>query len=278
MRRCSHLCTSWRKTGGGALFTDKAPIPESRWSKAVCESKGQRMRVVAYLRVSTAKQQEAYGPAVQRADITAWAKAHGHKVIDWQQDVISGASELQNRTGWCLAAEQVKSGKAAGIVVARLDRLARDVVVQEVLLRNLSELGGVVLSTRANEDEMLNGESKDPSRKMVRTILGAVNEYDREMVVSRLAAARQLKAQRGGYAHGALPYGYRSAKGKLVPVPAEQRALTKMKSLDAQGVPAREIARVLNAEGIPTKRAGRWAHGTVARILRRASTEVAVTA
>lgn len=229
------------------------------------------MRVVAYIRVSSARQQEAYGPDVQRKAIRQWANTHGHKVIAWQEDTISGASELHDRAGWREAAALVKSGKAQGVVVARLDRLARDVMVQEYLLRNLIEFGGTLLSTRENENEMIGGESKDPSRKLVRTILGAICEYDREMTVDRLAAGRQAKAARGGYAHGALPYGYRSQGGKLVPVPAEQRALAKMRSLQDQGVPINEIARVLTAERHPTKRGGVWCGATVARILKRAN-------
>lgn len=231
------------------------------------------MRVVAYVRVSSAHQQEAYGPDVQREAIRKWAKAGGHRIVDWQTDVISGASELRDRAGWCGAAALVKSGAAQGVVVARLDRLARDVMVQELLLRKLSDLGGIVLSTREGENEMLNGESKDPSRKLVRVIMGAVSEYDREMTVDRLAAGRAAKAARGGYAHGALPYGYRSAKGKLVAIPAEQRVLAAMRAMAAQRVPVNEIARVLTAEGHPTKRGGKWCGATVARILKRASVE-----
>ena len=58
-----------------------------------------------------------------------------------------------------------------------------------------------------------------------------------------------------------------------MPVPAEQRALAKMKALSAQGVPVNEIARVLTAEAHPTKRGGKWCGATVARILKRASRE-----
>ncbi|RIT57913.1 recombinase family protein [Mycobacteroides abscessus] len=227
------------------------------------------MLVVAYLRVSSIKQQEAYGPHVQRKAIRQWAKAHGHIVIAWYIDVISGASELHERAGWRDAAELVKTGTAHGVVVARLDRLARDVMVQEYLLRNLTEFGGVVLSARDSENEMLTGESKDPSRKMIRTILGAVSEYDREMTVDRLAAARAAKAAHGGYAHGALPYGYRSVAGTLAPIPAEQQVLTHMRKLAAQGHTYRHIADSLNNDGIPAKRGGTWTHGAVARIIKR---------
>jgi DNA invertase Pin-like site-specific DNA recombinase len=231
------------------------------------------MRVVAYLRVSTASQQEAYGPDIQRKAIADWAKHLGHTIVAWHVDVISGASELRDRAGWREAAALVKGGKAQGIVVARLDRLARDVMVQELLLRKLSDLGGIVLSTRENENEMLNGESKDPSRKLVRVIMGAVSEYDREMTVDRLAAGRHAKAAKGGYAHGALPYGYRSVKGQLVPEPTEQRALARMAELHRAGQSTRKIARVLTAEGHPTKRGGPWSSPVVARILGRANSK-----
>lgn len=227
------------------------------------------MKVVAYLRVSTTKQQEAYGPEVQRKAIQQWAKANGHSVIAWHTDVISGASELHARAGWRDAAELVKAGKASGVVVARLDRLARDVMVQEYLLRNLTDFGGVILSARDSENEMLAGESKDPSRKMIRTILGAVSEYDREMTVDRLAAARAAKAAHGGYAHGAVPYGYRSVAGKLVPILAEQKAIAHMKQLAMQGFTYRDIACRLNVESTPAKRGGTWTHGAVARIVKR---------
>jgi len=124
------------------------------------------MKVAAYIRCSTARQQEAFGPYVQRKAITQWARANGHSVIAWHEDTISGTSELHDRAGWREAAALVKSGKSEGIVVARLDRLARDVMVQEYLLRNLSQFGGVVLSARESENELLNGDSNDPSRKI----------------------------------------------------------------------------------------------------------------
>ena len=46
-------------------------------------------------------------------------------------------------------------------------------------------------------------------------------------------------------------YGWRSVKGELVPVPAEQAALARMKALAAQGTSTRQIALVLTAEGPP---------------------------
>lgn len=248
-----------------------------RYSSAAGQrvSKGESVQVVAYVRCSTSRQQEAFGPDVQRAAIRQWAKTGGHRVVSWQADTISGTSELASRDGWRAAAALVKTKRATAIVVARIDRLARDVMIQELLLRNLTELGGVVLSARDSENELLTGKSKDPSRKLIRTILGAVSEYDREMISDRLSAARKAKAARGGYAHGALPYGYRSQNGKLVPVPAEQKALRAMLALAEQGHSTHAIADALTEQGHLTKRGGKWCGATVGRILKRYKAEKA---
>ena len=229
------------------------------------------MKLVAYLRVSTARQQDAYGPEVQREAITQWAKENGHCIVDWKQDAITGTSEFSDRAGWVEAEALVKAGKAEGIVVPRLDRLARDVIVQETLIRATADRGGQVYSAVPEENALLVGDPKEPTRKLIRTIMGALAEYDRDMVCARLEAGRKAKAKAGGYGHGALPYGYRSVDGVLIPVPAEQHALARMRALAADGVGTREIARLLTEEGHPTKRGGNWSSPVVSRILSRAT-------
>lgn len=230
------------------------------------------MRLVGYVRTSTARQRDKFGPTVQKAAIRKWAKDNGHRVVCWEQDAVTGTSEFKDRAGWVAAEAYVKAGRAHGIVVARLDRLARDVVVQETLIRATADRGGQVFSAIPEENTLLTGDPKEPTRKLVRTILGALAEYDRDMVVVRLQAARQAKASAGGYAHGALRYGFRSVDGVLVPVPAEQRALAVMQNLRDQGHSTRAIAKTLAAEGFPTKRGGQWSSATVSRILSRATT------
>jgi DNA invertase Pin-like site-specific DNA recombinase len=70
------------------------------------------VKLAAYVRVSTASQQEAYGPDIQRKAIADWAKSQGHTIVAWHVDVISGASELRDRAGWREAASlgQVRPG------------------------------------------------------------------------------------------------------------------------------------------------------------------------
>ena len=103
------------------------------------------MKVVAYTRVSTDKQaEEGLGLDVQRDAIRAWAKSLGHKVVDWTSDEgVSGSNGLDDRTGLFDAFNTIRTGRAKGLVIYRLDRLSRDLIVQEQLLAELWRLGAV---------------------------------------------------------------------------------------------------------------------------------------
>ncbi len=103
------------------------------------------------------------------------------------------------------------------MVVHRLDRLARDLVLQEQLLAECWKMDATVSSTAAGEDAYLRDDPSDPSRRLIRQVLGAVSDYERAMVRLRLATGRRHKADAGGYAYGAPPFGYRSDGGHLVP-------------------------------------------------------------
>jgi hypothetical protein len=101
------------------------------------------MRVAAYLRVSTDTQAEhGLGLDVQRQAIRAWARQHGHKIASWHSDEgISGSNGLDIRDALPDAVEEIRDNRTAGIVVYRLDRLARDLILQETLTTQAEHKG-----------------------------------------------------------------------------------------------------------------------------------------
>jgi len=228
------------------------------------------MNVIAYLRVSTDKQaEEGLGLDVQEAACRAWAKDAGHKIAAVLRDEgVPGSNGLDTREALPQALGMIKAGQAAGLVVARLDRLARDLVLQETLLAEVRRMGGEVFTTSAGEASYLADDPDDPSRKLIRQILGAVNEYERNMIALRLRSGRAAKAARNGYAYGAPPFGYRAEGGELVPDPDEQAVLARIRRLRDGGASLRVIADALNAGAVPARR-GRWHSQTVARALER---------
>jgi site-specific DNA recombinase len=59
---------------------------------------------------------------------------------------ISGSNGLNTRTGLAEVLTVVESGQVSGLVVYRLDRLARDLILQETLMVRIHEAGVEVLS------------------------------------------------------------------------------------------------------------------------------------
>jgi DNA invertase Pin-like site-specific DNA recombinase len=224
--------------------------------------RARRRPLAAYLRVSTDQQAEhGLGLDVQRDAIRAWAKREGHRIAVWTSDEgVSGSNGLDARVGLLDALGALQAGTVHGIVVYRLDRLARDLVVQETLLGEVWRAGGRVFSTSASEDSYLDadGADADPSRALIRQILGAVAQYERAMIRLRLRSGKVRKAAAGGFIGGTPPLGWRAEGGKLVQDPDEQRVRARVLELRTGGASLREIGRALDTEGLRPKRGGAW--------------------
>lgn len=219
------------------------------------------MRVAGYLRTSTDAQEE--GLETQRAEVRAWARREGHQIGQWFTDEgVSGSNGLEARIGLAdaLAAK-------LPIVVYKLDRLARDLVVQETILAQAKRDGIRVFSTLPSEDAYLEDDPKDPTRKLIRQVLGAVADYERAMIRLRMVAGANRKRANGGYAGGGVPFGYKSNGKHLVVDRKEQQALADMKRLRDEGKSYRAIATHLNTDGYAPRRGSTWHPYSVARIL-----------
>ena len=93
------------------------------------------------------------------------------------------------------------------VLIEKLDRLARDLMIQETILRDLQRRGVSVVSTM--EPDLC---SDDPSRKLVRQIMGCYRGVRTSMIVSKLAGARQRMRVRTGSCEGRKPYGERKGE------------------------------------------------------------------
>jgi DNA invertase Pin-like site-specific DNA recombinase len=139
------------------------------------------------------------------------------------------------------------------ILIERLDRLARDLMVQEHILADLRRRGVELVSV--HEPDL---GSTDPTRVMFRHIMGAIAQYDKSMVVLKLRAARNRKRLTMGRCEGRKPYGFR---------PGEQAVLERAKALRAEGLSFDRIAAQLNADKIKPRTGERWWGKTVNNIL-----------
>jgi DNA invertase Pin-like site-specific DNA recombinase len=230
---------------------------------------------LGYLRVSTRGQADnGGGLGVQEDEVRRWVKARGGHLVGFCEDRgVSGADEMKDRPGLAMAMYKAKRNGYAGIVVYRLDRLARDAIVQEMILREFTKNRLEVHSTSEEEDRLL-GDSTDPSRALIRTILGAVYEYDRKMITLRMQAGIARKRLAGQYCGGTIGYGFRpdpKKRGALMPVRSELDCIAQGLTMREMGASFRTIGEFWATDGgMRLRRAMDWHPQSVKNVLERA--------
>jgi DNA invertase Pin-like site-specific DNA recombinase len=206
-----------------------------------------------YVRVSGTSQLDGHGFTRQGEAITAYAEAHGLDVRAVYLDpAISGTSDLADRPGLKALLQAVESDGVRVLVIEALDRLARDLMVQELILAKLRIVGVELASTREGEDVA----GDDPTRKLLRQFMGAIAEWDKENTVRRLRAARVAKRAKTGKGEG--------RKGYADSASAEERQAADLISEHRRaGRTYRHIAQMLNDRQVPTRNGGKWYPSTV---------------
>lgn len=227
------------------------------------------MKLVGYVRVSTPGQvEDGFGLDVQRAALAAWAKQEGHRLVRVESDEgVSGTLPAQERPGLADALAAVREGRVQGLVVHRLDRLARLLAVQEATLAVLWKYEAHVFEVASGE--VLRDDPDDPMRTAMRQMFGVFSQLERATVVARMRAGRRVKASRGGYAGGAPAFGHAAKDRELVEDAQEQAAIRRARQLRMEGGSLREIALALADEGHTAKRGGAWHPETLRRLLDR---------
>jgi DNA invertase Pin-like site-specific DNA recombinase len=215
-----------------------------------------KMNAKAYLRVSGRGQVEGDGFPRQKAAIKAYADAHGVRISRYfQEEGVSGTKDLENRPALTELMLALHSNGVTTVIVEKLDRLARDLMIQETIVADLRKSGFTLISVA--EPDLC---SDDPSRKLVRQIFGAISEYERAMIVLKLKASRQRMRAKTGRCEGRKPYGTREG---------ERDVIGRIVEFHKNGLNYSEIAAKLNALGIKARSGGVWFPANVCRILSR---------
>jgi DNA invertase Pin-like site-specific DNA recombinase len=208
------------------------------------------MKAVAYVRVSTDEQK--LGPEAQRAAILDWARREGVEVVAWCSDLgVSGGADLEARPALVEALAALRAHRAGVLVVAKRDRLARDVYVAATIERAAKATKARVVCA----DGAGNGEG--PADEFMRTMLDGAAQYERALIRARTKSALAAKSARGERV-GGIPFGMRlGADGKALEAdPGEGAIVARVRELRAAGVSVRAIEDALALAGIRHPRTG----------------------
>lgn len=201
-------------------------------------------KAIGYVRVSTDQQRESgLGLEAQRQSIQEASERLAAASLEIFEDSgLSGTLELAKRPGLLDAVAAL--GKGDVLLVARRDRIGRDVVNVALIEREVERRGARIVSA-AGEGSELEG----PTGGLVRTILDAVNAYERAVIALRTRAALRAKKARGECA-GNVPWGWRAENGKVVPNHAERAIAQAARELRGRGLTYRAVMERLASIGI----------------------------
>jgi DNA invertase Pin-like site-specific DNA recombinase len=100
----------------------------------------------------------------------------------------------------------------------------------------------------------------DPTRILMRQLMGAVAQYDKSQIVLKLRGARQRMKAKTGRCEGRKPYGMK---------PGESATRDRIRAMRRSGSTLQAICDALNAADTPTRYGGRWMPMTVRNIAKR---------
>jgi DNA invertase Pin-like site-specific DNA recombinase len=220
-------------------------------------------KFVSYLRVSTARQgKSGLGLEAQRDAVAGYLNGGRWSLIEEVIEVESGKLNARPKLAQALALCRLHN---ATLVVAKLDRLARNVA----FLSNLIE----------SKVEFVAADFPQANTLTVH-ILAAVAEHEGKMISARtkaaLAAAKARGTKLGGDRAGVIAG--QARKGNMASVKvrgakAEKRAADLMPVIEAAraggATSLRQIAAALNERHIPTAKGGEWKAVQVQRVLTR---------
>jgi DNA invertase Pin-like site-specific DNA recombinase len=229
-------------------------------SKVAAASDRGGKRLVAYTRVSTARQgASGLGLEAQRSAVHAYAAATGGVIVAEYVEVESGAKAERPQLAAALAACRLHR---ATLVIAKLDRLARNVA----LIANLTEAGVDFVAC-----------DMPHANRFTIHIFAALAEHEREMISQRTKAALAAAKARGvrlGNPNGgaALRAGCKEAAQKAGAARREEAAQRAaavaplLRQLAAEGVRApADVALALNRKGVPSPSGGAFWYAQSAR-------------
>lgn len=142
----------------------------------------QASKFIAYARVSTDNQREEGTIQVQEHAIHQFAHKSKLEIQEvFRDDGVSGG--LEARPGLAAMFDYLEHHpEVEGVLIFKLDRLARDLYIQEHLIQKLQALGKRLVSTK--EQDL---DSTDAMRKAFRQFMGIVSELEKAFITMRLA-------------------------------------------------------------------------------------------
>jgi site-specific DNA recombinase len=221
--------------------------------------------VVAYCRVSTDGQvgEDKFGIDAQKEQIMEFCAKNDMQISGWYVDEgVSGAKEDRPEFDKLIYGNDTQNPPVEAVVVAKSDRVARDINIYFYYKHELLKKGMDLISVAEDFGQM------GVLSAALEALVLCMAQMERDNITKRTSGGRAVKAARGGYSGGRPPYGYRTVGGNLEIVESEAKAVKLIFHLKKDGATYQQMCDALNEAGMVNKSGGKFSISTIQVILK----------
>lgn len=225
--------------------------------------------VVGYCRVSTDGQvgEDKFGIDSQKEQIMEYCAKNDMQISDWYIDEgVSGVKEIRPQFDKILFSDSVENPPVECVIVAKNDRIARDINIYFYYKMLLKKKNITLISI--SEDFGQFGVFSN----MLEAFTLCVAEMERENITKRTSNGRREKAKKGGYSGGRAPMGYSIKDGCLEINEEEASVVRFIFSQRDNGNTLLGIVDALNQNGYKTRNGKQFLISTVQSVVNNRKT------
>lgn len=218
------------------------------------------INVGIWIRVSTEDQAKGDSPQNHQTRARLYAELKKWNIVDiYDLSGVSGKSVIEHPETRRML-QDVASGKIQALIFSKLARLVRN--VKELL--EISEHFEKHKANLVSLDESI--DTSTPAGRLLFTVIGALAQWEREEISSRVSASIPVRAKLGKPTGGRGPLGYRWVNKQLVPNPEEAPVVQRAFELFFEKKKLMPTCNALTEEGLRAKKS-RFRPVTLKRIL-----------
>ena len=221
-----------------------------------------KMKIVAYCRVSTDKEDQLNSLETQRKFFEEYAQKTGNALVKIYADEGISGTKTKNRKEFLRMMQDARRNFFDIVVVKDFSRMARNTVDFLQSVRELKSLGIETQFLNYNMTSM--GESE-----FILTVFAAIAQEESANTSKRVKFGKKMNAEKGRVPN--IVYGYDKTKGDYFNLEINQVEAKVVKQVfewyTEEGYGAAKIAKMLNEQGLMTKRDCKWSQNAICRII-----------
>ncbi len=219
-------------------------------------------RVAAYCRVSTAQESQATSLETQMATFRQRiTEREGWELVDVYADEGLSGTSVKRRPEFRRMLADCEAGKIDYIITKSISRFARNTLECLTCIRYLQSMGVQLLFEQENIDTGSN------LSEMILTVLAAFAQEESRSISANVTWGIR-KRYEAGEERWVKRYGFcKSEDGRMQLEPREAEVVRAIFDMYARGAPLLDVARRLNADGVPSPRGRAWTANSIAVLL-----------